>query len=287
MATQFTTKEEVTRGAGTYNIPPEEIIANYDKNCRYAEESEQATEFQELLESIRQSGQRIPGEVRKDAGKPVLVSGHRRLRALKIVNEERKSAGLEPFPFVALYVNLSAEDAFDATIQENLGRKNLGVMDLAKTCGVYANLYKKSPGEIARKLGKSESTVNKYLSVITLSRGLQNKCHREGWSADVAFKIAALPEAERDEALTTIEGVGKITGPAVVAEARKRGVLSGKTQRKMGEMKSFLASVQEEPTNSVYVKRLAKALTEWIVDGKDDAGLIHAFDRNCRDGKEK
>jgi ParB/RepB/Spo0J family partition protein len=274
------------RGATTYNLPVEVIVVNEAENCRFSEEKESSSKFQELLDSIRQFGQKVPGEVRKDGKRAVLVSGHRRLRALTIVNRERKERGEPEYPFVATYVSANAETAFIDTVQENLGRKDLGVLDLSKTCGILANQFHKSEEEIGGIIGRTTSSVKKYLSVLTLSRKLQEKIDREGISADVAFMLAEAPEEEREKLLEEVQESGeKITGSSVQRKAREKGLLAAKKQRKLKDVKEFLESVKDGPVNSVYARRLAGAMLEYIGgdEGATDEKCLGAWDRNCKE----
>jgi len=117
--------------------------------------------LEELCDSIKQYGVIQPINVRKITnGRYELVAGERRLRAATM-------AGLEEIP--AIIINVDDNDSAVMALIENLQREDLNYLEEAEG---YNNLIVEhgfTQEELARKMGKSQSTIANKIRLLKLS----------------------------------------------------------------------------------------------------------------------
>lgn len=117
--------------------------------------------LEELCESIKQYGVIQPINVRKiTSNNYELVAGERRLKAAAM-------AGLKEIP--AIVVDVDDNDSAILALIENLQRENLNYLEEAEG---YSNLiieHKLTQEELARKIGKSQSTIANKIRLLKLS----------------------------------------------------------------------------------------------------------------------
>ena len=119
------------------------------------------TALMELAESIRAYGVLQPINVRKQSnGQCELVAGERRLRAAQM-------AGLKIIPCIT--VTLNDNDSAVVALIENLQREDLNFIEEAE--GYTALIYDHglTQDELARKIGKSQSTVANKIRILRLT----------------------------------------------------------------------------------------------------------------------
>lgn len=115
----------------------------------------------ELCESIRQFGVLQPINVRKiTASSFELVSGERRLRAAAL-------AGLKEIP--AIIVSIDDNDSAVIALIENLQREDLNYMEEAEGYNNLLNEHGFTQEQLARKIGKSQSTIANKIRLLKLS----------------------------------------------------------------------------------------------------------------------
>jgi ParB family chromosome partitioning protein len=141
------------------NVP----IADVDKNpfqTRYVEDDEA---LEELAESIKANGVVQPIVVRpaEHEGRYILVLGERRLHA-------SKKAGKTHVP--ALVRRLSAQQAAEMTIIENLQREDLSPLEQAEAFRVLSNEFKLTQEQIGQRVGLSRVSVANYMRLLKLPR---------------------------------------------------------------------------------------------------------------------
>ena len=143
-------------------IPVDSIIPNPNQPRKVFNQPE----LEGLASSIKQNGIIQPLVVRRtENDKFELISGERRLRASKMV-------GLETVPCVLM----SACDVQSAlyAIIENIQRDNLNFFEEAESIHKLSTLYGLSQQEIAKKLGKSQSSLSNKLRLLKLSPELRS-----------------------------------------------------------------------------------------------------------------
>src|SRR2546426_6078236 len=149
----------------------------------------------ELAKSIKTEGLQNPPMVQKEGNRYLLMSGQRRLAALK-----RLGAKKIPVLVLARKTEYEIPDAKAASVVENIHRKNMKVKDMADACAFLAGQMGKS--KAAQSLGLSMSTFKKYhgfagvpdklkeLVPKTISRDNATKLHQIIPDVSKAVKIA-------------------------------------------------------------------------------------------------
>lgn len=149
----------------------------------------------ELAKSIKTEGLQNPPMVQKEGNRYLLMSGQRRLAALK-----RLGAKKIPVLVLTRKTEYDTPDAKAASVIENIHRKNMNVKDMADACAFLAEQMGKSGA--ARSLGLAMSTFQKYhgfagvpgklkeLVPKTISRDGATKLHQIIPDVSKAVKIA-------------------------------------------------------------------------------------------------
>ena len=127
----------------------------YQPRKQFSKES-----LEELRESIQQYGVIQPINVRKISGnKYELVAGERRLRAAVM-------AGLKQIP--AIVIDIDDNDSAVLALIENLQREDLNYLEEAEGYSNLINEHGLTQEELARKIGKSQSTVANKIRLLRL-----------------------------------------------------------------------------------------------------------------------
>ena len=111
----------------------------------------------ELADSIRQHGILQPLSVRRTASGYELIAGERRLRAAQI-------AGLSEIPCIVM--NMDDKESGLAAMVENLQRQDLDFVEEAKGISRLMELWSLSQEQVARVIGKSQSSVANKLRIL-------------------------------------------------------------------------------------------------------------------------
>ncbi len=142
----------------------------------------------ELSQSIREYGVLQPISVRKNGSSYYeLVAGERRLRASQL-------AGLTEIP--AIVVDMSDTESAVIALIENLQREDLDFIEEAEG---YYNLIKDhgfTQDELARRIGKRQSTIANKLRILKLSDSVKSMIVKEGLTERHARALLKLPQEE-------------------------------------------------------------------------------------------
>jgi ParB-like chromosome segregation protein Spo0J len=254
---------------------PEHILLDPQLNGRI-----EPTDVDDLAADIEKNGQRTPVLVRKnDAGQPVLVYGHRRWRAVKLLNSRLAKKGEPLIKLECTYETLTDEEAFAAAIAENRFRKDTTPMDDTHNIGIWQKRFKKSLEEIAE-------------IYFPEAKKPEEKATAVKWVKDRAALVELAPEA----AQAVRDGKVKITAAVQLTKLSKdkqkeviaetKNTLKGKTRVKVsnviaakGKTKDAKAHGTAKPapapkvTSSVYeaAEALAHAVDHWLEDATDAA----------------
>ncbi len=173
-----TTKEVIYLGV-------DKIIPNPDQPRKYFEEDALC----ELSKSIKEYGILQPLTVRYLRGKYVLIAGERRLKASKI-------AGLKYVP--AIIINLDDEKSAILALIENLQRKDLNFVEEAYGYYRLLNEYEITQEELAKKIGKNQSTIANKLRLLKLTNDVKSFLLQNGLTERHGRAILKL-ENEKDQ----------------------------------------------------------------------------------------
>lgn len=143
-------------------------------------------ELEGLACSIRSNGMLQPINVRAlEDGCFELISGERRLRAARMV-------GMTKIPCVVM--NVSDEQSALFAIIENVQRQNLDFFEEAAAIEKLMTVHGLSQEEIARKLGKAQSTLSNKLRLLRLPEEMRDKISYAGLTERHARALLTLPD---------------------------------------------------------------------------------------------
>lgn len=237
MAVSFIEDAQVGRTAnGGYNVAPENIVVRPNLSGR-SEESD----ISELAAEIEKRGQLIPATATKDDNNwPVLLAGHRRLRAIVELNKTRSED--KKLKLLFNYVKVADDEAgLDFTVAENRNRTEVNPLDDFFNIQIYSKMFNRSVEEIAYKYfpgaqGSPEKTkkavawVKGRLQLGELSVEAQEELRQGKLSTTAAIQMADLPRVAQNELVqkSIKEGKSKIkvkdVQEAVAAKKPKRGI---------------------------------------------------------------
>ena len=183
----------------------------------------------ELAKSIKTEGLQNPPMVKKERSLYLLMSGQRRLAALKRLGAKRI-----PVLVLTRKTEYDTPDAKAASVVENIHRKNMNVKDMADACAFLAQQMGKS--KAAQSLGLSMSTFQKYhgfagvpeklkeLVPKTISRDNATKLHQIIPDVSKAIKIAQqiseLETQTKKRYLKVLARSPKLTHKKIMKKAR-------------------------------------------------------------------
>jgi len=127
----------------------------------------------ELTESIKQKGVLEPILVFPNRGRGTwtIIAGERRWRAASM-------AGLKEIPCVEL--DLDEKEVAEIALIENLQRKDLTVWEEADGLAALARRFGYTHEEIAKRIGKSRTSVTESLSIANLPEQVRKRCIQLG-----------------------------------------------------------------------------------------------------------
>ena len=141
--------------------------------------------LEELASSIQEHGLMQPITVRAVGDNYELIAGERRLKASKLI-------GLEEIP--AVIVEVSNQNSAVLALIENLQRENLNFIEESQA---YHNIMKDhgyTQQELAKSIGKNQSTVANKLRLLKLPESIINKLIENNLSERHARALLRLPD---------------------------------------------------------------------------------------------
>lgn len=133
----------------------------------------------ELSGSIAQNGVLEPLLVKPNgSGSWMIIAGERRWRAAAL-------AGLTEVPCIEL--DLDEKSIAEIALIENLQRKDLTVWEEADGFAYLANRFNYTHEEIAKKIGKSRTTVTESMAIAGLPESIRVKCRQSKINAKSAL----------------------------------------------------------------------------------------------------
>jgi ParB family chromosome partitioning protein len=130
----------------------------------------------ELTGSIREKGVLEPLLVKpnRQTGTWMIIAGERRWRASNL-------AGLREVPCIEL--DIDENEIAEIALIENLQRKDLNVWEEADGLAALGSRFGYTHDEIARKIGKSRTTVTEAMAIAGLPEDIRRKCADAGINA--------------------------------------------------------------------------------------------------------
>jgi ParB family transcriptional regulator, chromosome partitioning protein len=150
----------------------------------------------ELTASIREKGVLEPLLVKpsKLSGRWMIIAGERRWRAAR-------EAGLREVPCIEMDVDDRA--VAEIALIENMQRKDLTAWEEADGLAALCERFGYTHEEVARKVGKSRSTVTEAMSIATLPEAIRELCRRADIGAkSLLLQIVRQPDVESMRRIT-------------------------------------------------------------------------------------
>lgn len=213
---QFRDHEAVQGKRDFYPVDPRKLKIDPNYNVRDLTTPDELADLQELKESIKANGVRVPLEVRLDGEDIYVVAGHRRHAATMMAIKE--GAKIATVPCVPEPKGTNEIERTINLVVSNSG-KPLSPLQTATVCKRLIDFGFDVP-QIASRLGKSPSTVENYLSLNEAPHAVQQMVRSGEVSASTAAKVVRKEGATQATAtLTKAKTVAAAAGKTTVTES--------------------------------------------------------------------
>lgn len=215
-----------------------------------------------LKESIQEKGILEPLIVKQDGAEFIIISGERRYRAAL-------ELGLKEIPCIIR--ESDEQDTLEVALIENLQRLDLSPFEEADGLKELSGNFNLSHNEIAKKIGKSRSSVSETLALTYIPDDIRSLCQNHGLNSKSMLLQIARQETHADMLRLANEIIQKGMGRE---EARKKRSVENKKEAKpftfrfRPESKSYSISVKFKKSD-VERAELIGALEEAIRKLKD------------------
>lgn len=207
------------------SLPVEEIRVNpFQPRKDFDEDA-----LEELTNSIIENGVIQPVTVSRDGEGYQLISGERRLRAVR-------KAG---FKFIPGYIIEAHEDAgkLELALIENIQREDLNAVEIALALKSLITTCDLTQDEVAQKVGKNRSTISNFLRLLKLPAPIQESIRRKEISSGHARALVNLPNQRQqvkawqqimrkklsvrqtEELVNNMDASKEVSSPRAVSEA--------------------------------------------------------------------
>jgi ParB family transcriptional regulator, chromosome partitioning protein len=192
-------------------------------------------DLSELILSIKERGVLEPLLVTPSAlkGRWMIVAGERRWRAAR-------AAGLREVPCIELEVD--EQGVAEIALIENMQRKDLTPWEEADGLAALCHRYGYTHEEVARKVGKSRSTVTEALALAAIPEEIREECRLADISAkSLLLQVVRQPDLDSmRQLIREIAGKG-LTREDVRAARRPRQSVEGEVKEKgKGSAKDYV-----------------------------------------------
>lgn len=177
--------ESWARAGAVGSLPVEKIRVNPFQPRKDFDEAA----LEDLKNSIIENGIIQPVTVSRDGDGYQLISGERRLRAVR-------KAG---FKFIPGYVIETHEDAgkLELALIENIQREDLNAIEIALALKSLVTTCNLTQDEIAQKVGKNRSTISNFLRLLKLPALIQDSIRKKEISSGHARALINLPSQKQ------------------------------------------------------------------------------------------
>jgi ParB family chromosome partitioning protein len=185
----------------------------------------------ELIASIKEKGVLEPLLVKPSqsvAGRWMIIAGERRWRA-------SMAAGLREVPCIELDVDERA--VAEIALIENMQRKDLTAWEEADGLAALCEKFGYTHEDVAKKVGKSRTTVTEALTLATLPETIREQCRR----ADITAKSTLLEIARQPDGATMQQLLNDIMSKGLSREGVRKA-----RREKLGE--AFAEKRVSEPS---------------------------------------
>jgi ParB family chromosome partitioning protein len=143
-----------------------------------------------LAATLKAQGQLQPVRVRKVGDKYILVDGERRYRAAKL-------AGLAELDVIVEEQELTPAETTERSLVANCQREDLKPLEKARGIDSLMTETGWNASEVAQRLGMSNATVSRLLTLLTLSEEIQEQVASGKIAPSAAAELAKVKDADR------------------------------------------------------------------------------------------
>lgn len=164
-------------------------------------------DLSELISSVKERGVLEPLLVKPSAnkGRWMIIAGERRWRAAT-------AAGLRDVPCIEMDVD--DEVVAEIALIENMQRKDLTPWEEADGLASLCHRFGYTHEDVARKIGKSRSTVTEALALATIPEGIREECRQ----ADINVKSMLLQVVRQPDESSMRRLIKEIAGKGLKRE---------------------------------------------------------------------
>lgn len=224
----------------------EELEINVSQICEpelFSMRNVKESDVAELAENIKAVGRILnPLFVRPDPELPgtyELICGHRRLKAARKLKLDKVPCRVQA---------LSDEDAFSCAISENIGRSDPSPIEEARAYKRARDQFKMNLKEIAKKVGKDESTISNRIRLLDMVpaavQALQDGDITAGHCEHGFLKLKH--EQDQKELLQHLKQQKNWRQPATVAEAERRAREIAATRERVEALGTYFQQKKKE-----------------------------------------
>jgi ParB family chromosome partitioning protein len=186
---------------------------------RIASEKQVREDFNEeritgLAATMGRSGQLQAVIVRKSGDRFILLDGERRWRAAKL-------AGITELDATVVDRDLSPAEILELSLTANIQREDLTPLEKARGIDSLMTETGWNGSEVAQRLGMSNATVSRLLTLLTLPEEIQVQVASGKIAPSAAAELAKVKDAERRSDLAGQLASGKLTRDEVAKAAKK------------------------------------------------------------------
>lgn len=243
MAVSFDVEHKRT---SEYRFLPEYIKVKPELNGRH-----EKPEIEWLINDILAHGQHTPVVIRNDGGKPVLVAGFSRWRAVSEINKRKLSP--VPMQLRATYVQCSESEAFLLNISENRFRNETTPLDDAYNIKRLISNYNMTEDQAATVYFPTAATdaekkkavkfIRERMTLISLTPEAKEAVRTGRVKENAASAIAKLTEEQQREVL---KKEGEISRKDLKpAKSAKTSAAKGNDRELMRRLTALLDDVNE------------------------------------------
>lgn len=189
-------------------------------------------DLDDLAASIRDKGVLEPILVRKQDSQEGVPPG---VKFEIVAGERRYRAALEAglFEIPAIELDVTADEALEITLIENLQRKDLNAFEEAEGYMALGTLHSYTQEQIAQAVGRSRSSVAESLGLLSLPREVRERALELGLTAKSALlELAKVTDPKALEALLARAGREGLSRDDLRSELRKGPETRGGAARK-------------------------------------------------------
>ncbi|OGO79655.1 MAG: hypothetical protein A2Y21_01235 [Clostridiales bacterium GWC2_40_7] len=238
---------------------PINAIKYHPKNHLYFKDLDKAMK-DKLMEDMRDNGQINPIIVKKnDDDTYTVLAGHQRLIAARRLNWQQ---------IKAIVIEVSEFEAEKLLIRDNLFRRHMGGMELARALDAYSKLSdnqtRKSIRQIAEEIGENRNTVHFYIKLNTLIPEIQQLVDDKKLTPTAAQAFTSLNEEEQRKSYEALgESIVGIKKKELEEEIRKQyeSTISNVNEEKNrieGERNKLLSDVKSKEKDVELLKGQAE-----------------------------